>query len=122
VKLKDWGMLLVLNSLVTLAGCAASRPELLTYLALDKPRGRIENAPQRSVWRSFHRGGFFAFNVNFRPAADLGKYLGEVEREAGSPILRQADVRLHTPFAIKFWPVGYNEGEDTVIAGGQPGQ
>lgn len=78
--------------------------------------------PQTPIWRTFHRGGFYAFNVNFRPAADIGKYLAEVEREAGSPVLRQADVRLRTPFAIKLWVAGHNEGEDTVIAGARPGE
>lgn len=108
-----------------LSGCAASGSAAsgavpLTYLSLEKPTGRIDNTGHRSVVRSFRRGGFVFFNVNFRPAADLGRYLAEAEREAGTPMLRQADVKLHSPFAIVYWPFGYNEGEDTVTAGGQP--
>ena len=108
---------------IMLSGCAAlSRPEPLTYLSLEKPTGQIENTVHSPVELSFSRGGFYVLNYNFRPAADVGNYVEQAQRQANSKLLTDADVKLSVPFAIDILLFGYNGGTDTVTAKGQSRQ
>ena len=101
------------------AGCAASSPpQPFTYLSLARPAGPIDAPPHGSVERSFSRGGWYFLNFNFRPAADVGEYLEQAQSDAGSEVLRAADVTLRVPVAIDILLFGYNHGTDTVRATG----
>ena len=115
--MKRYSQTLAIVVALLCGGCASSKPRPLTYLALSKPSGAITNAPHRSVNRSFSRGGFYFLNYNFRPAADVASYVQEGEREAGTMVLRDADVTLTVPFAIDILLFGYNGGTDSLTAG-----
>jgi len=98
-------------------GCAtAPLPEPLTYLALEKPRGVIRTQGHQEVKKTFSRGGFYFFNYNFRPSADIKRYVEETSRSANAPVLKNADIQLQVPFAFDILLFGYNNGTDTVTA------
>jgi hypothetical protein len=105
---------------VVISGCAGSKPAPpLTYLSLETPKGSIQVPTHPGVNRTFSRGGFYVLNSNFRPAADVEQYVREAQKEAGSTVLRGADIELAVPFAIDILFFGYNSGTDTVRATGQ---
>jgi len=105
---------------VLISGCAASKPAPpLTYVSLETPKGLIQVPTHPGVNRTFSRGGFYVLNSNFRPAADVERYIREAQKEAGSTVLRGADVQLAVPFAIDILFFGYNNGTDTLTAAGQ---
>jgi len=101
-------------------GCAttATRPPI-SYLSLEKPAGVIEVKKHQAIEKKFERGGFYIVNYNFRPAPDVASYIQETSREAGSPILKNADIRFQVPFAIDILLFGYNGSTDVTMAGSE---
>jgi len=100
-----------------LAGCA-SQPQPLAYLSMERPNGRIETPPHNNVSLSFPRGGFYFFNINYRPAADIESYIVKAQKDANAVTLKNADIKLSVPFAIDIFMFGYNHGTDTLTASG----
>jgi len=102
-------------SLVSLVvGCASvNKVPPLTYLALEKPVGPIKSEAAQVASKEISRGGFYFFNYNFRPAADLEDYIKTVENKP-NPVLRNVDVELTIPFAFDLLFFGYASGTDKV--------
>ncbi|QTA81799.1 Uncharacterized protein dnl_41490 [Desulfonema limicola] len=112
-------------------GCSTYTPKPIPYLALRKPIGFIGNINHKPVEKNFGRGGFYLCTYNFRPTADMDFYIKQACEEAGSNILRGADIRLEIPTKIDligtvllapivFFPTfGYNTATDTVSATGK---
>ena len=103
-------------ALILLSGCATSQPpQPLTYVALTRPTGPIKATGQR-VETKHSRGGPYFLNAGFRPAPDIGAYLGKAQADAGGDVLKNADVQLMVPFAIDILLFGFQVGSDTVKA------
>lgn len=64
--------------------------------------------------KSFSRGGWYAGNLNFRPAADIQYYLYQAQKLTDSRVLRNADVQLNIPIAFDLLFCGYNIADDKV--------
>jgi len=105
-------------SLVLALGCASAPPvpPPLTYLASERPQGAIIPKRVDPFDTRFSRGGLYFLNFGFRPAADVGSYLKNVEKGVGSPILTGVDVKLVTPFAFDILLFGFNTSEDHVAS------
>lgn len=117
MKLQSALAILVLT-LFVVYGCATTvkRPPI-SYLAAERPVGAIEIQKHHSVEKKFERGGWYLVNYNFRPAPDVADYLKQVHEEAGSKILKNADVMFQVPFAFDILLFGYNAGTDVLTAG-----
>lgn len=115
---KKVSMILGIHCVAALSAGCASQSQPLTYLSLERPKGRVEITPHKSVSLSFPRGGFYFFNYNYRPAADIESYIGKAQREANVVTLENADIKLGVPFAIDILMFGYNHGTDTLTASG----
>ena len=100
------------------AGCAAP-PAPIAYLAAQKPDGVIKAEEHTLLKKEFPRGGWYFWNYNFRPAADVASYVDQAGQTAGTSVLRNADVRLEVPFAFDILFFGYNKGTDSVTAKGR---
>lgn len=109
--------LFVVLSLLVVCGCAAKSAQPLTYLALEKPEGKIQSVTHQDMKKDFSRGGWYFFNNNFRPAADLHAYIEQAQKESKSVVLRNADVQLNVPFALDILFFGFNHATDSVILG-----
>lgn len=101
-------------AVICLSGCAWPTP--LSYVALNRPTGRIVTTG-RQVQNKHPRGGFYFGNAGFRPAPDIGTYIQKAQTDANTDVLRNADVQLQVPFFIDILFFGYNTGTDTVKAG-----
>jgi len=100
-------------------GCATTKPKPIAYLSLEKPSGTIGVIKHNSVKNKIKRGGWYFGNHNFRPAPDVASYIKQTSEEAGSDILRDADIRLAVPFAFDILFFGYNSATDMTTANGQ---
>ncbi len=98
-----------------LCSCATAPTKRLTYLASKRPQGVIATKEHKEFQKNFPRGGFYFFNHNFRPAADVGNYIEQSHKEAGVEVLRDVDVELNVPFAFDILFFGYNGGTDYVL-------
>lgn len=99
-----------------LCSCATTGPtQHLTYLASKKPQGVIATKDHKEFQKEFSRGGFYFFNYNFRPAADIGSYIEQAQKEVGVDVLRDVDVKLNVPFAFDILFFGFNGGTDYVM-------
>jgi len=98
---------------IAVCGCVTAQ-QPLAYLSLEKPCGVIQTAKPREMVREFQRGGWYAFNNNFRPAADLKYYLEQAQHDTNAQVLRNADVQLNVPFAFSILFLGYNSAVDTI--------
>ncbi|MBZ4202039.1 MAG: hypothetical protein LAC70_02830 [Methylovulum sp.] len=105
-----------ITCVVILLSACASQSQPLTYLSLETQKNKIENVSHKNVDLSFSRGGFYFFNNNFRPAPDIGSYITQAQQNAGTSILRNADVTLSVPLFIDILMFGYNHGTDTITA------
>lgn len=108
--------LAVVSFVLVLSGCASRQATSLRYLALEQPKGPVHAPVHPPVELRFRRGGVYVLSKNFRPAADVAAYLEQAHQAAGTAVLRRADVRLETPFAIDLFLSGYNLGIDEVRA------
>lgn len=107
---------LVCGALLAASGCATSQPPAtLSYVAATRPTGPIKAGGQR-VETKHSRGGPYFLNAGFRPAPDVGAYIEKAQADAGSDVLRNADVQLNVPFAIDILLFGFQVGSDTVKA------
>lgn len=120
--MKNVKSVLILSALCALvcSGCATTvkRPPI-SYLSLEKPAGVIDVKKHNAVEKQFERGGFYIVNYNFRPAPDVASYIKETSQEAGSPILKNADIKFQVPFAVDILLFGYNAGTDVTTAGAE---
>jgi hypothetical protein len=98
-----------------ICGCATTAPQPLSYLSSEKPQGIIRTEKPQDIKKSFSRGGWYAMNLNFRPAADLQSYLDEAQKVVNIGILRNTDVQLNVPFAFDLLFCGYNMAHDTLV-------
>ena len=97
-------------------GCTAKPPTPLTYLALEKPTGKIVSS-DFTLKDSHSRGGFYFLNAGFRPAPDVASYLKQAHDESKMSVLKNADVELRIPFAFDILMFGYNKSTDEVRVG-----
>jgi len=95
-----------------IASCATTQGKPLAYLALEKPKEAISTTVHKEMKLEFPRGGFYFFNYNFRPAADIKAYIQQAEKEANTKILRNTDIQLNIPFAFDILFFGYNGSTD----------
>lgn len=100
-------------------GCTTKQPKPIAYLSLEKPSGTIGVTKHNQVEKKFQRGGWYVGNYNFRPAPDVASYIKQTSEEAGSNILRDADISLSVPFYFDILFFGYNSATDTATATGQ---
>ena len=98
----------------TSCGCATTTPPPLAYLSLQKPHGIIQTMKPQDIEMYFSRGGWYAMNQNFRPAADIESYLYQSQERTNSTVLRNVDIKLDVPFALDILFFGYNRGTDTL--------
>lgn len=106
--------ILAILILFSLISCASQTPKPLTYLSLSIPQKAINTKDQKSVTKEFTRGGWFIGNSGFRPAVDVSYYLSELQKEAGTLALKDADLQSTVPFAVSLFFFGYNHGTDVV--------
>lgn len=93
-------------------GCASPKP--LSYLASRRPDGIIISVDHQEIHKSYSRGGFYFFNYNFRPPADIRRYIKEAEAQARVNMLKNTDIELKVPFAFDIFLFGYHHGTDTI--------
>ncbi|MFH2043580.1 MAG: hypothetical protein ABIK92_00355 [Pseudomonadota bacterium] len=98
-----------------ICSCTTPHPPKLTYLALEKPKEIIKTEQMKNLNKEFSRGGFYFANYNFRPAADIKKFIEQAEKESNTNILRNADIQLNIPFYFDLLIFGYNYGTDYLI-------
>ena len=102
--------------LVFVSGCATPPPQPpLSYIALTRPTGVITATGAR-VEAKHSRSGPYLLNFGFRPAPDVGAYIGKAQAAAGAQVLKNADVQLNVPFALDILLFGFQFGEDVVKA------
>jgi hypothetical protein len=106
---------LFLLTAALLSGCASQqKPQPLAYLSLETPKGIIGSKEIKETNKEFSKGGLYLVNLNFRPAPDLSLYIDETSKEAGTNILKNADIMLKVPFAFDILLFGINVGTDIV--------
>jgi len=115
------GILALLAVLLFSCGCSTRSGPPLSYMALERPEAILATQEQEPLEAEFSRGGWYFFNYNFRPAADIESYLRDAHERAGATILRNGDVVLNVPFAFDILLFGYNMETDMVTAG-QPAE
>ncbi|MGJ4752634.1 LIC10260 family lipoprotein [Leptospira kmetyi] len=98
----------------TLIGCS-SPPKKISYLSLEKPKDKIDTTISRptNFWK-------IRFGIFYLKPVGLHSYLKQAEAESGSPILRNADIRMRAPFClIPLFPILCFGGEAVVVEGNE---
>ena len=96
-------------------GCVSAPPRL-SYIAAERS-DMVIREDVKDVDMTFSKSGFFATNVNFRPAPDINDYIQKGQAAANSKVLRNADIEMNVPLAFAFFFCGYQVGWDKLKAG-----
>ena len=109
------GFALAAFSLLILAGCASGPPpQPLTYVAVERPTGPIK-CTGHMVQKEYRKDGMYFINFGFRPASDIAAYMSQAQNDAGSLVLKNADVECNVPFALDILMFGFQIGGADVV-------
>ena len=102
--------------LILASGCA-SKPETklpLTYVAVTRPVGVIKTTPRQPTKETYYRCGIYFMSANSTCAPDIAAYLEKAQAEAGTGVLKNADVEFDVPCAFYILLLGFECAKDTV--------